>query len=163
MILGILLIGTPAGAHVGGTVNHLWNHLRPKADKRYLPAQNLPAGATMRGTYMLADNAGAGGQNSADGHSFLQQLASAPTPHFIPVGGSAPAECPGTVALPRAQPGHLCVYEAARVNVLQVTIVDPTDNIAGQASRWGFFLEVRSNAAGFYFSNGTWAATAPSG
>jgi hypothetical protein len=29
------MVGTPAGAHVGGTVNHLWGHLKPKADARY--------------------------------------------------------------------------------------------------------------------------------
>ena len=31
-----MLAATPAGAHVGGTVNHLWDHLKPKADARYL-------------------------------------------------------------------------------------------------------------------------------
>lgn len=36
MVLGVAVAGTPAGAHVGGTVNHLWKHLRPKADARYV-------------------------------------------------------------------------------------------------------------------------------
>jgi hypothetical protein len=34
IMIGIVIAGSPAGAHVGGTVNHLWNHLRPKADAR---------------------------------------------------------------------------------------------------------------------------------
>jgi hypothetical protein len=34
--VGSVMVATPAGAHVGGTVNHLWGHLMPKADARYL-------------------------------------------------------------------------------------------------------------------------------
>jgi hypothetical protein len=34
-IIGMVMVATPAGAHVGGTVNHLWGHLKPKADARY--------------------------------------------------------------------------------------------------------------------------------
>jgi hypothetical protein len=30
------MAGTPAGAHVGGSVNHLWSHLKPRADERYV-------------------------------------------------------------------------------------------------------------------------------
>jgi hypothetical protein len=41
IVIGIAMIGTPAGAHVGGTVNHLWSHLRPKADKRYVNETEL--------------------------------------------------------------------------------------------------------------------------
>jgi hypothetical protein len=44
-VIGVLAIGvaiaaamtaTPAAAHVGGTVAHLWNHLKPLADARYV-------------------------------------------------------------------------------------------------------------------------------
>ncbi len=41
MALGVVMVGTPAGAHVGGSVNHLWNHLKPKADKRYVNESEL--------------------------------------------------------------------------------------------------------------------------
>jgi hypothetical protein len=35
-LMGMVMIGTPAGAHVGGTVSHLWNqHIKPKTDARY--------------------------------------------------------------------------------------------------------------------------------
>jgi hypothetical protein len=34
--IGVVMVATPAGAHVGGSVNHLWNHIKPKADKRYV-------------------------------------------------------------------------------------------------------------------------------
>jgi hypothetical protein len=35
MVLGVALASAPAGAHVGGTVQHLWKHLKPKTDARY--------------------------------------------------------------------------------------------------------------------------------
>jgi hypothetical protein len=41
MAVGVVMIGTPAGAHVGGSVNHLWNHLKPKADARYVNETEL--------------------------------------------------------------------------------------------------------------------------
>ncbi|HSE82517.1 MAG TPA: hypothetical protein VLA87_12650 [Gaiellaceae bacterium] len=39
--IGIVMVATPAAAHVGGSVNHLWNHLKPKADKRYVNENEL--------------------------------------------------------------------------------------------------------------------------
>jgi hypothetical protein len=33
-LMGAAIVGTPVGAHVGGTITHLWNHLKPKADVR---------------------------------------------------------------------------------------------------------------------------------
>jgi hypothetical protein len=39
MAVGVVMVGTPAGAHIG-SVTHLWNkHIKPKADKRY---QRIP-------------------------------------------------------------------------------------------------------------------------
>jgi hypothetical protein len=41
VLIGTLLI-TPAGAHVGDQVSHLWKkHIRPKADARYYKKANL--------------------------------------------------------------------------------------------------------------------------
>ncbi|MGN6217439.1 MAG: hypothetical protein ACTHN7_10875 [Solirubrobacterales bacterium] len=45
--------------------------------------------------------------------SFNIPLATAPTLHFIPAGGTPPAACPGTEQNPAAEPGNLCVYEGA--------------------------------------------------
>ena len=36
--IGTTMAASPAGAHVGGTVSHLWNHLKPLADARYANA-----------------------------------------------------------------------------------------------------------------------------
>ena len=49
MAIGLVLAGSPAGAHVGGTVNHLWGHLKPKADARY-DRPTVEPGETVRGT-----------------------------------------------------------------------------------------------------------------
>lgn len=39
MVIGVVMLATPAGAHVGGTVGHLWkDHIKPKTDPRYANA-----------------------------------------------------------------------------------------------------------------------------
>jgi hypothetical protein len=163
-VIGTVLAATPAGAHVGGTVAHLWTHLRPKADMRYLPASNLPPGKTMKGVYALGYTApGADVYGIGSGTTFLQQLPSAPAVHYVPMATTPPSACPGTDDNPKAAPGHLCIYEAARANVDSFLVANPTTNTAGTASRWGFYVQLRSIAAGLTYSNGSWAVTAPSG
>jgi hypothetical protein len=39
--IGVVIVATPAGAHVGGSVKHLWNHLKPRADQRYVNEKEL--------------------------------------------------------------------------------------------------------------------------
>lgn len=56
MAIGVVMVGTPAGAHVGGSVNHLWNHLKPKANKlagraAVEQAAGVPVDATGSGTF----------------------------------------------------------------------------------------------------------------
>jgi hypothetical protein len=163
-VVGIVMTGTPAGAHVGGSVSHLWGHLKGKADTRYLPGNNLPSGKTMRGTYMIGFSATGAGQYAEDGYTFQQQLRSNPTAvHFVATGTPPPSACPGTEDFPRAAPGHLCVYENSTFNVDSGSflIASPLTNTAGQSSRWGFYIQIRSAAAGLFFSGGTWAVTAP--
>jgi hypothetical protein len=91
--------------------------------------------------------------------SFLYRLAAPPVPHFIEEDAVPPPECPGTVLLPEAAPGHLCVYEeeALRAGVRGVTGPDGDDT----TFRVGAHLFVRSSAPGLYWSSGTWAVTAP--
>jgi len=37
LVIGVIVAAQPVGAHVGGTVQHLWrDHIRPKADARYV-------------------------------------------------------------------------------------------------------------------------------
>jgi hypothetical protein len=41
IVIGVAMVGTPVGAHIGGTVSHVWNHLKPRADARYVNEQEL--------------------------------------------------------------------------------------------------------------------------
>jgi hypothetical protein len=159
MAIGVVIAGTPALAHVGGTVSHLWSHLRPKADARYLPGANLPPGKTMKGVFLIGETSGGGLTYGVDSFSFPRPLASAPTPHYIPAGAPAPPACPGSNDNPKAAPGHLCVYENLSGNLASFSILNPTTNSAG-TSRWGFMVQTTSSGAGLFFSNGTWAVTA---
>ena len=130
------------------------------------PDGDLPTGKTIRGTYAL----GAGSTDSfAWGHiSFGFVLASAPAPHWIAAGANPPAECPGTVANPQAQAGHLCVYEDAGGfgNVGPRWIFSPTlpGGPQDQTSRYGAGLFMtRGAAASDFWSYGSWAVTAGAG
>ena len=46
IVMGSLLL-TPAGAHVGGTVGHLWNHLRPKAKQIFYTKSQVNTHSTV--------------------------------------------------------------------------------------------------------------------
>lgn len=57
MAIGIVMVGTPAGAHVGGTVNHLWKkHIRPKADQRYQKIPTTTQHYTIAGSAVVPDD-----------------------------------------------------------------------------------------------------------
>ena len=36
VVIGVLVSATPAGAHFQASINHIWSHIKPKADARYL-------------------------------------------------------------------------------------------------------------------------------
>jgi hypothetical protein len=132
----------------------------PQGPAGPFPSGNAPAGVTIKGSYALGSNATAGSQYHLDGYSFGgYQLASNPTTHYVPFGTAPPAQCPGTNDDPQAIAGHLCVYENARGNVAlgDLLIANPATNTAPGSSRWGFYIQIRSSAAGLYYSNGTWA------
>ena len=112
----------------------------------------LQSGKTVRGRYFFADTAVAAGELASEGLSFIFTLATAPTPHFIPAAGVPPAECPGTVTAPEAQPGHLCVYSEIDLN---------TTPALTSVTQYGFDARGNSAAAGLYGSRGHWAVTAP--
>jgi hypothetical protein len=78
------------------------------------PGGTLPAGVTLKGVWApQGERPDAGTIGGAEGVSFGgYTLASRPTAHVIPVGGSATTECPGSVAAPGALSGHLCLYVA---------------------------------------------------
>ncbi len=120
----------------------------------------LPSGVTLRGSYAANLNATAGGQVVRVGVPFEFTLASKPTVHFLASGAAPTTECPGSVATPEAQAGHLCVYEHTGTNTSSVEIYDPTTGLPG-SSQMGWYVRVSATAGGDALSYGTWAVTSP--
>jgi hypothetical protein len=112
---------------------------------------SLPSGKTLTGVYrtdvasMIA---------LEDTESFAYPLASPPTVHFVGIGTTAPAGCPGTASDPKATPGDLCVCAAlGAIGANVVEISDPETNLPGASAR-GFTIAGKT-------SSGSWAVTAP--
>jgi hypothetical protein len=157
--IGTVLVATPAASHIG-TVSHLWkNHIRPKADARYVKKSAIK---TIQGDWALGLQAASTDDDGWDNISFGFKLSTAPQAHFILAAGTPPAECPGTVANPRAAPGHLCVYENDSTNRGSVTVFSVPGGGAA-ADPWGAGLWLQPAAAGNSWSYGTWAVTAGNG
>jgi hypothetical protein len=56
MLAGMVLVGTPAGAHVAGWT-HTWNkHIKPKADKRYQKVPQGPQHYSIPGSALVPDD-----------------------------------------------------------------------------------------------------------
>jgi hypothetical protein len=88
-------------------------------------------------------------------------LSAAPTPHYIPSGGPAPAGCVGgTVANPTADPGHLCVYENDRQGTAGSPMVCSISGCSGSDDN-GFQIALSSGGPGVVIARGSWAVTAP--
>ena len=156
-------------ALTGGDVKEATLARVPNANKldgldstRFLPGSNVPRGTTLRGVFAIEgrDAVPTFPDLRTAAISFGYTLASAPTPHFIVAGMPTPSQCPGTASAPQAAVGHLCVYEASRGNILNVSIANPISNTAG-ATRYGAELIAESNLDGFFTTQGSWAVTAP--
>jgi len=136
------------------------------ADDVFKQPGNLPelgSGKTLRGNYS-AGGAGTGGSDdyATDSISFVFTLKSAPTPHYVKYGQSPPAQCPGTLASPQAQPGHLCVYESEpTANAQTQSIGDPVSGNVAQANRYGAIVNVWGADQSLFAVSGTWAVTSP--
>jgi len=124
---------------------------------------SLPSGKTLRGTF--ATQANVANAQIRTGISFSYPLASAPTPHYIKIGDPIPAGCTGgTVAAPKADPGHLCVYEGVMQNLTANRgVVNPVNDAAPNSSTqvYGAGAYATCAATTPCFVEGTWAVTAP--
>jgi hypothetical protein len=134
----------------------------PNADRldgldstRFFPGGNLPRGKTIRGSYVIVDTAAAVGNQDQTPISYGFRLASAPARHYIQLGTTPPAECPGSGSNPRARPGHLCLYETFNSNTSSRGVQAVSD------PRSGAEVTATSAAAGIYFIFGSWAVTSP--
>jgi hypothetical protein len=109
-------------------------------------------------------NGGTATTHSAVSYGF--RLSAAPTVHYILVGGTPPADCPGSVTNPQANPGHLCVYEVQASNASTFRgVCNPESSgcPAGQATREGFAVYAAPMTGGSaMYVFGSWAVTAAS-
>jgi hypothetical protein len=154
--------------------------------------QNLPSGKTETGVFGTGLRRGEAEYNFFGSIDFPIPLAEPiETGHALFVstaeqeGETAPAECPGSAALPSAQPGNLCVYQGSTHVASEeieepplsgqmitvegefhfVTIVSPTEPPLANGSSAGpsgaiigFGYEA---VAGATWLQGSWAVTAP--
>jgi hypothetical protein len=120
----------------------------------------LPSGKTLTGQFGVSGIATGAGQRAEEGISFAFPFAAAPTPHVIAPGGAATAQCPGSFANPQAAGGHLCVYESQRVNVGTDCVYSGL-SVCDVATKYGGVMFINAAGAGPFYTEGTWAATAP--
>lgn len=121
----------------------------------------LPSGKTLRGTFALSGHATTTSVYSLTPISFGFRLASAPVSHWVPTGGTPPAQCPGTASAPEAAAGHLCVYEATQENMSAARGVTSMTHGGGGTHRFGTLIYGYPAAAGArLYSTGSWAVTA---
>jgi hypothetical protein len=125
----------------------------------------LPKGVTLKGDWgMRIANGNVANQRVQTAISFGFSLSAAPTPHYIPVGGAVPAGCTGGVTNPGADPGNLCVFEAATTNITagSQAVFDEATGTDGQADPWGAGVAATATAGDTDTRyRGTWAVTAP--
>jgi len=159
LAIGVVMVATPASAITNW--DNVWNnHIKPKADQRYVKKSAIK---TIQGNYAAGLQAANTNDDGWDSISFGFELASAPEGHFLPAGAASTAQCPGTAVNPKAAPGHLCVYESVSQNRGSVVLFTGTTGAVNQASKWGAGVWLIPAAAGNAFSYGTWAVTAPNG
>jgi len=128
-----------------------------------VPGGVLPSGRTIKGAYAVRNVADSAKvlEGEVEAFSFGASLPVAPAVSFIPQGGAATAECPGSAANPKAAPGHLCVYEGLGINVQSQRVFRPSSGDPDAAERFGAGVSVQNKGFGVFVSIGTWAVTAP--
>jgi hypothetical protein len=123
----------------------------------------LPPGKMMSGAY--ASQGTVGGKQYRTAVSFLLSLPAAPTAeqiHYIKVGERVPSGCGGTVEVPIALPGNLCIFEGVSFgNGANRGENNPIDDEAPNASMPVFGFGVYSSCESApCFVEGSWAVTA---
>jgi hypothetical protein len=120
------------------------------SDARYAPYP-----AVIRGVFAGHRGPNAGETNIPINWGYT--FATAPTAHFINFGDPLPAGCLGTVALPDAAPGHLCIFESGASNIGTKIIADGLGN-GGVVGRFGgYILGLATTAANSSWWRGNWA------
>jgi len=161
VVVGVVLMATPAASHIG-SVTHLWNtHIKPKADARYLQ-RTIQAGRTVRGTIGNEEQVAAGGVEVSANASLSGVAPFALNDGHVTIDGTSEdtGKCNGSVANPTATAGWVCIYPYYTINV------DSAEGYiwgGGDGEvRTGFqasIFSVAGGSAGFF---ATWAYKAPS-
>jgi hypothetical protein len=120
----------------------------------------VPSGKTLVGTYAGRIHATAANQELIAPISFGFRFSSAPTVHFVALGTTPPAACPGNGLNPQATPGNLCIYETSQTNRTSPIVFDVNFD-PNSSSPFGASVLAESLAAGVSGTSGSWAATAP--
>jgi hypothetical protein len=126
--------------------------------------ETLPSGMTLRGNYAVAGVAKEEFNRALEGITFQIPLAAAPASHLIQEGGASTTECPGSATNPRAAPGNLCLYENFHENVRpgsDCASGGGRGNPCGTATRFGATVFIEAEGENSFFTEGTWAVTAP--
>jgi hypothetical protein len=127
----------------------------------------LAQGRTETGNFAVSGSAVASGERAEAAITFPVPLASDPTVMTLEPGESSPEKgCPGTATEPKAAPEHLCIYEAAHVNVGPVfaneddcLYVDGSP--CGIADKTGGIDFIQAMNQGNFYVDGAWAVAAP--
>ena len=157
--IGVVLAATPATAHVGGTVNHLWGHLRPKADARY-DRPTVEPGETIRGTIggqVETESTGEWGFNASLPRVAPVALDDA---HVVVNGvDETGSVCTGTSANPTASPGYICIYPYSTAGFTPSVSAGGIWGVG--TNNWGFQVSLNATSIGevYWFAN--WAYRAP--
>jgi hypothetical protein len=145
------LVFAPAMAVTAQPLGTFRWQLAPHCNVLTLRVDQVGSHYTLSGT---DDLCGAAASASAQG------TAHAPPANVIPRNGTPTANCPGTFASPRAQPGHLCLYEGWQLNVAQRLPADSLES-GGSVDTTGGIIFTRSTAAGEVQYFGKWVVTMP--
>jgi hypothetical protein len=86
IVIGTMLLTTSAGAHVGGTVSHLWNkHIKPRADKRYVNVNEKRQLGVMRA--QRDSDSGGSTESASTGVQVNSVSITAPAAGFLVISG----------------------------------------------------------------------------
>jgi hypothetical protein len=112
----------------------------------------IPSGLTVTGRWGFdVDSDGTGDWGTSI--SYPVPMPTSLLVRYIGPSNPAPPQCTGTVSLPTAAPGFLCVYQGS---AFSLSFTSSLGN-----SRFGTSIYFDTGGAGDNYAYGTWAATAP--
>ena len=149
---------------LSGTWRDNWENSGTFTFNPALPVAAPPRRLTMRGDWSVVYPAIDTQSQGRTSISFAHPLPGAPGAargNIIPVGGVPTANCPGTIADPRAAPGQLCLYQRLHSNASTVAMFSASTGSGDEANPNGFSILVNAAGPGNVFVYGRWAVSVP--